>query len=112
MAEEYYFDFGNNDSSNKSTSVKMTTMERARLLESQNQFPEDYLFDKLLESLSHQSAERIQSSAKQLDITTLTYLTKVLSKSIEEKKQESVEKLAEDLQRAGLNLDDLAKLSK
>lgn len=87
--------------------MSMTTYEMARVLEQLDDSPEKVMFGKLLNELGNQSAERIQSAAKQVPLHILRDLVYQFEHVIESRKNEQVDILAKELAAQGISAEEL-----
>ena len=87
--------------------MALTAYEVARNLEQMEQAPEKVMFGKLLAELGNQSAERIQSAAKQVPLSTLRDIVFQFQTVIESRKGEQVDTLAKELMEQGISAEEL-----
>ncbi len=87
--------------------MALTAYEVARNLEQMEQSPEKVMFGKLLAELGNQSAERIQSAAKQVPLSTLRDIVFQFQTVIESRKGEQVDTLAKELMEQGISAEEL-----
>lgn len=87
--------------------MSMTTYEMARVLEQLDESPEKIMFGKLLNELGNQSAERIQSAAKQVPVPVLRDMVYQFQQVMESRKDEQVENLAKQIADQGISVDEL-----
>ncbi|KLV00283.1 hypothetical protein ABT57_24830 [Photobacterium ganghwense] len=69
--------------------------------------PEKLMFGKVLNELGNQSAERIQSAAKQVPLPVLRDMVYQFQQVIESRKDEQVESLAKEIAQQGISVEDL-----
>ncbi|MGR6832749.1 H-NS-like global regulator TsrA [Aliivibrio wodanis] len=86
--------------------MSMSIIEMARVLEQMEESPEKLMFGKLLSELGNQSQERVRSAARQVSVPTLRDLIYQFQVVIEERKGETTKKLAEEMAKEGVSLDD------
>lgn len=87
--------------------MSMTAYEMARVMEQLDDAPEKLMFGKVLNELGNQSAERIQSAAKQLPLPVLRDMVYQFQQVIESRKGEQVELLAKEIAQQGISVEDL-----
>ncbi|WP_117236451.1 hypothetical protein [Vibrio maerlii] len=87
--------------------MALTAYEVARNLEQMEEAPEKVMFGKLLAELGNQSAERIQSAAKQVPLSTLRDIVFQFQTVIESRKGEQVGTLAKELMEQGISAEEL-----
>lgn len=85
----------------------MTAYEMARVMEQLDDAPEKLMFGKVLNELGNQSAERIQSAAKQVPLPVLRDMVYQFQQVIESRKGEQVESLAKEIAQQGISVEDL-----
>ncbi|EEX95600.1 hypothetical protein VIOR3934_08931 [Vibrio orientalis CIP 102891 = ATCC 33934] len=87
--------------------MSMTAYEMARVMEQLDDAPEKLMFGKVLNELGNQSAERIQSAAKQVPLPVLRDMVYQFQQVIESRKDEQVESLAKEIAQQGISVEDL-----
>ncbi|TFH91261.1 MULTISPECIES: H-NS-like global regulator TsrA [Vibrio] len=87
--------------------MSMTAYEMARVMEQLDDAPEKLMFGKVLNELGNQSAERIQSAAKQVPLPVLRDMVYQFQQVIESRKGEQVESLAKEIAQQGISVEDL-----
>ncbi|MFM2588404.1 hypothetical protein [Vibrio sp. TBV020] len=87
--------------------MSMTAYEMARVMEQLDDAPEKIMFGKVLNELGNQSAERIQSAAKQLPLPVLRDMIYQFQQVVESRKGERVESLAKEIAEQGISVEDL-----
>ncbi|WP_084712718.1 hypothetical protein, partial [Photobacterium ganghwense] len=78
-----------------------------RVMEQLDDAPEKLMFGKVLNELGNQSAERIQSAAKQVPLPVLRDMVYQFQQVIESRKDEQVESLAKEIAQQGISVEDL-----
>lgn len=89
--------------------MSLSMLELARHLEMLDESPEKMMFGKLLTELSGMSEERVRSAARQVPISGLRELIHQFNKVIEERRDERVQELAQQMAKDGISAEELRK---
>ncbi|RTZ14177.1 hypothetical protein EJ063_17155 [Vibrio aquaticus] len=87
--------------------MSMTAYEMARVMEQLDTAPDKIMFGKVLNELGSQSAERIQSAAKQVPIAVLRDMVYQFQQVIESRKEEQLDVLAKEIAAQGISVEQL-----
>ncbi len=87
--------------------MSLSILELARNLEMLDESPEKVMFGKLLIELSGMSEERVKSAARQVPISGLKELILQFNRVIDERKDERVQELAEQMALDGISAEEL-----